>query len=132
MRILPTLGCITLILFSGPALAQSTPNTTITVPVPATSAGGNASGTITATGTFQKVFSAAPTSTPRHGCIIQNNGAATMSVSEGKTAGTATAATSYTLAASGGTFTCGQGGAVLQGEIDITGTATQVFYAVQF
>ena len=131
MRILPTLGCITLILFSGPTLAQSTPNTTITVPVPATSAGGNNSGTITATGTFQKIFGAAPTSTPRHGCLVQNNGAASMDVSEGKTAGTATAATSYVIAA-GASWSCGQGGAVLQGEIDITGTATQVFYAVQF
>jgi hypothetical protein len=116
---------------SSPAGAQNQP-VFQTVPAPATTAGGNASGTITTTGTFQKVFSAvAVGSPPRKGCLIENNGAAAMDVSEGKTAATATAATSYVLAA-GASWTCQQGGVALQGEVDITGTSTQVFYAVQF
>ena len=101
-----------------------------TVPAGRTTAGSNASGTITATGTFQKVFGASPV---RTGCLIENNGAASMWVSEGVPVATPPTEAKSQVLAAGASFSCERnGGSVLTGEIDITGTATQVFYAVQY
>jgi hypothetical protein len=96
-----------------------------------TTAGGNASGTIAVTNTFQTVFSA---STLRTGCLIQNNGAGSMYVSEGIPLATPpTTAKSFTLVTASAPYRCDMpGGAVLTGEIDITGTATQAYYAAQW
>ena len=101
-----------------------------TVPATRTTAGSNASGTITATGTFQNVFGASPV---RTGCLIENNGAASMWVSEGVPVATPPTEAKSQVLAAGASFSCERnGGSVLTGEIDITGTATQVFYAVQY
>lgn len=116
------------------AEAQSQPPIFSTLPSGRTSA--NASGTITATGTFQKVFSAAVPQVSggpsfRSGCEVQNNGTHTVWVSEGKTAGTASESTSRQVAA-GGSWYCERAGVALQGEIDITGTSGDSFYAAQY
>lgn len=123
------------------AWGQATGVPVQTIPYPATTAGGNASGTISTTGTFQEVFSASPTPAgglsgasggQRHGCAIQNQSASDkMYVSEGQSAATATEAASWILAP-GATFYCERNGVVLSGEIDITGTATDAFYAAQY
>lgn len=119
----------------GSALAQQAgglPPPVATVPYPATSAGGNASGTIAATGTFQKVWSATGAGTPlRKGCTIQNNGTHNMYVSEGLGVAASTESNSLVLAA-GGIYYCSVNGVVLDGEIDITGTAGDAFYAAQY
>lgn len=111
-----------------------------TIPAPASSAGGDASGTIAVTNTFQKLFagagnSIAPTvGTPgaRHGCSVQNNGTHTMYVSESLGVAASALTTSWQIAASGGLFNCNFGGVVLFGEIDITGTSGDTFVAKQF
>jgi len=114
---------------STPSRAQTTIQT---IPAPATTANGNQSGTITTSNTFQKVFGATAVGGPfRHGCEIQNNGAANMWVSEGKSAATAAETSSHVVAA-GGVWYCDRNDVALQGEVDITGTATQAFYAVQY
>lgn len=126
-----------LALASGPALAQQP---VWTVPTPATSAAGNVSSTIAVTNTFQQVFAASQPSQgalpgaggTRKGCTIINNAASnTMYVSEGKTAATAATASSVALAA-GQAYYCNWNGTVLTGEIDITGTAGDAYYAAQY
>ena len=110
-----------------------------TVPVPSTSLNGDASGTITATGTFQKVFGAAANSPApvagsagtRKGCVVQNNSTNIMYVNEGTPIGSATTSNTWTVAA-GATFNCNFGGVVLTGEIDVTGTTGGAFTAKQF
>lgn len=124
---------------SSPAHAQNPP-VFATIGIPATTAGGNKSGSVTTTNAFQLVFAAAAPQVSngaavRHGCIIENTGNGTLYVSEGKTAATATTTTSFQLTASTGTnpvFTCDRLWGVLQGEIDIGGTAANTFYAAQF
>ncbi len=123
---------------ASPALAQQV---VVTSPGPATSAGGNASSTITVTDTFQKVWGASSqqpgspgtseTQGQRHGCFIQNNGTHDMYVTEGL--GTAASTTSNSqIVAANGTFSCERDGVVLTGEIDITGTANDPFFAIQY
>lgn len=110
-----------------------------TVPQPVSSLNGNVSSTITSTNTFQLVFATAVNTFapvvgnagPRKGCSIQNNGTNSMWVSEGKTIATATKATSWVIVA-GGLFNCNFNNVVLTGEIDITGTSGDAFYASQF
>lgn len=104
-----------------------------TYPAPATSAGGNVSGTIASTGTFQKLWGATGGSgVPfRKGCTIQNNGTHSMNVSEGLGVAGSTTGNSVVVPA-GGTYYCQVGQIVLTGEIDITGTATDAFYAAQY
>lgn len=111
-----------------------------TIPEPATSAGGNASSTIAVTNTFQKVFSStsvgpAPVAgagtSPRHGCTIINQGANTMWVTEGYTIASALKANAVVLAVNQ-PYYCHWNGVVLTGEIDITGTAGDGFYAAQY
>lgn len=103
-----------------------------------TSGGGNASGTITVTNTFQKVFSATGPSSAnavaanRKGCTIVNGGSNNMWVTEGMTTATSVKSSSITLS-SGQAYYCGNtGGTVLIGEVDITGTAGDAFYAAQW
>lgn len=109
-----------------------------TVPLPATTSGGNASTTIAVTNTFQLVFASttvapgSPTSgvSSRHGCTIINQGTNTMWVTEGIGAAGSTKAKAVVLAPSA-SFYCNWNGVVLVGEIDITGTAGDGFYATQ-
>lgn len=112
-----------LTLLVGPAWGQAL---VTTQPLGGTS--GNGSSTITVTDTFQSIWSAQPS---RHGCTIQNNGAATMYVYAGAIAG-ATKDKSVQLA-TGQSYACGNaGGTVLSDQISITGTSTQKFYANQW
>lgn len=119
-----------------PTLAQQT---VITRPQPVTSAGGDASGTITSTNTFQKVFAGAnntvaPTvGTPgqRNACLIQNNGTHIMYVTEGKGISASTLLNSWQISANGGLFYCTQANVILVGEIDVTGTSGDAFVASQ-
>lgn len=101
----------------------------VTSPQPVSTSGGNGSTTIGSTGTFQKVWGA---NVARRGCTIVNKGANTMYVTEGL----GVAASTQTLAAQvavGGAFYCANpGGTVLTGEIDITGTTSDAFYAAQY
>lgn len=121
------------LLWAGYALAQSGQPVT-TLPAPATTAGGNASGTITSTNTFQLVFAATkqtPESPQRRGCTIQNNGTHNMWVTEGYTVATATAANAVVVPQAG-IYYCSVNNIALTGEIDITGTSGDAFYAAQY
>lgn len=108
-------------------------------PVAATSLGGDASGTIAVTNTFQKLWGAANgTYAPvtgaagsRRGCSVQNNGTHNMYVNEGTPVANATTSNTWILAA-GNLFNCNFQGVVLTGEIDITGTSGDAFVAKQF
>lgn len=119
-----------LLLLSAGAWAQVP---VITSPVPSTTAGANASGTITTTGTWQKVFPARSTASGavgRRGCVLQNNGTHTMYVTEGiGIAGSSTSNSAQVVA--GGTYYCASGGSVLQGEVDVYGTIGDAFYAAE-
>lgn len=119
------------------ALAQQTVST---IPAPATSLGGNASGTIAVTGVFQKVFSGAANSLApsvgspgtRHGCTVENNGTHSMYVTEALGIAASTATNSAVVAAGSAYYCTNVGGTVLTGEIDITGTSGDAFYAAQY
>lgn len=122
-----------LMLLAGPALAQQP---VFTYGTKSSTDGAPASGTIAVSNTFQKVFSSVNTtaseSSPlRKGCTIQNNGSNNMWVEEGATAGTAAKANSVVLTP-GSAYSCSAGGTVLQGEVDITGTSADAFYAAQY
>lgn len=101
-------------------------------PLPSTTGGGG-SGTIAVTSTFQQVF-AAISSTPgtklRTSCTIINNGTHTMWVAEGTNAASATTANSVPISPNQAYY-CNNGLVILQGEIDITGTINDTFYAAQ-
>lgn len=83
---------------------------------------------VTATNTFQIVFAKNAT---RRGCTIQNNGTHNMYVTESLGIAASTLTNSAILAA-GQVYYCSVNGAVLIGEIDITGTITDAFYAAQY
>lgn len=107
------------------ALAQQ--NLIVTAPVGGTTQGGNASGTI-GSSAWQRVW---PTALSiRRGCMIQNNGTHTMWVTEGLGVAASTTALAVQLQP-GVPYYCGNGGSVLQGEIDISGTTGDAFYAGQ-
>ena len=122
----------------GPVSMAANPPTVQTVPAPGTTYGGNGSGTIASTGTFQEIFAAATPGSDvfRRGCLIENLGSHNMYVNEA----TVTPTESNTFALPGipttgavSVFHCDQpGGTVWTGEIDITGTASDAFYAVQW
>lgn len=112
------------------AWAQSPPPVQVK-PGTGTTANGNASSTIVATGVFQQVFAATTQPRFRNGCTIQNNGANPMYVTEGIGIAGSTTGNSAVIAA-GGIFYCNVGEIALQGEIDITGTIGEAFYAAQF
>ena len=109
-------------------------------PVPATSLGGDVSGTIAVTNTFQRLWSAtngtyapvAGAAGTRRGCSVQNNGTHSMYVNEGTAIASATLTNTWIVAANGGLFNCNFAGVVLTGEIDITGTSGDAFVAKQF
>lgn len=99
----------------------------VTQPGPSSSAGGNASSTIASTGVFQQIWAAAR----RNGCTVQNNGSHVMDVTEGLSV----AASLVTLAVvlqPGQTYLCAADGSVLVGQVNITGTAGDAFYAAQY
>ncbi len=122
--------------FAQVALAQQP---VFTIPQPGTTIGGNVSSTIASTNVFQKVFSSTAVSHapvvgsagPRHGCTIINQGTNTMWVTEGYTTATALKANAVVVVANAAYY-CAQSGVVLTGEIDITGTSADGFYAAQY
>ncbi len=121
--------CLGWSLVTGAALAQQQ---VLTVPQPGSTLGGNVSSTVTTTNTFQKLFAAAGVPpTNRHGCTIINTGTHTEYVSEGLGVAASTTGNSVPLAPQQAYF-CTVNGIVLTGEIDITGTAGDSFYAAQY
>lgn len=102
----------------------------VTSPAPVTTLNGNASGTIAVTNTFQMVFVANPA---RKGCTIVDETSDPMWVTEALGIAGSTKTKAYELSSNTSwTFNCASNGVVLTGEIDITGTANDAFYAVQF
>lgn len=93
-------------------------NPTYTAPAPYSPP--DASGTVTAGGTFQTVFTANPL---RIGCFLQNPIAATETLFVHFTVAGATQANSANLGA-GGSFNCMWGGVVVTGVISVTGATT--------
>lgn len=91
------------------------------------SAVASASTTIATTNTFQSVFAA---NNNRLGCLIQNNGTHNMYVNVVSLA-TATISTSA-IVVPGATAGCALYGTVINGQISITGTSGEWFYASQF
>ena len=110
-----------------------------TVPQPATTTGGNASGTVTGNSSFKKVFSStspAPANvpsggSPRHGCTLINQGSHNMYVTEGLGVAASTTSNSVILVPNQ-PYYCNWNGTVLTGEIDIAGTDGEAFYAAQY
>lgn len=107
----------------------------VTDPSPTTSVGGNVSGTIVATGVYQQLWPAAN----RKGCTIINYSASnSMHVTEGYDLPSSINANAVTLPpedSSGvprGVYYCQVGNSVLTGEINITGTAGDAYYAAQY
>lgn len=138
MRNVGAAGAVAAALVLAPALALAqTP--VWTVPQPGTTAGGNGSSTIAVTNTFQKVFaasSAAPGAAPgspgsRHGCTVINQGGNNMWVTEALGVTASTKALAVVLVPNQAYY-CNWNGTVLEGEIDITGTAGDGFYAAQY
>lgn len=128
-----------LVLIGGLALAlpAASQQPVQTWPAPGTTAGCPACGTIGAGGTtFQQLFAATGVNLAgqlvplRKACTVQNNGTHTMWISEGTSAALATQAKSAQLGP-GQTYACNGGGVVLIGEVDITGTSGEAFYAAQ-
>ncbi len=120
------------IVLAGSAAAEAQ-QPVYTYPVPATSAGGNVSGTIVSSGTFQQVFAAAsmsPGAGARKACTVINQGTSTMYVTEGSAVADSSAANSVQLVA-GQAFFCNAGGVVLSGQVNISGSAGEAFYAAQ-
>jgi len=109
-----------------PALGQN-----LTYPVLGTTANGNASGTIASTGVFQLLWSATGTPNPRHGCTIENNGSNVMYITEGLALGSSSTSAAVKLA-TGDYYYCTAFGTVLTGQINITGTSGDAFYAAQY
>lgn len=101
--------------------------TVITIPGPLYS--GNSSGTVTSGGTFQSIWSAAPSGRLRKSCTVQNNGTHNMYVYFGPIA-SATDATAVTLA-SGQSVSCVAGGGTLQDQVSVDGTTADAFFAAQ-
>lgn len=131
LRLIPALVLALAVLLTGPARSQQA---VVTSPTGGTTSGGNASSTIVATGVFQLLFSAASSlqggASTRRGCTIQNNGTHNMYVTEGLGIAASTLVNSAILAP-GVPYYCTWAGVVLTGEIDITGTIGDAFYAAQ-
>lgn len=98
----------------------------ITYQYPGASALGN--GTIAVTNTFQSVFS---TSLLRKGCLIQNLGSHTMFVFFGAIGGASSSAAFSLPSSAAAPFSCNSGGTVLTDQISVTGTAGDIFSAIQ-
>lgn len=116
-----------ILLFLFPVLAHAqTPM--ITKPYALTTTD-NQSSTIAVTNTFQQIFAASTANTGRSGCTIQNTGTNAMYVFFGATAD-ATIGKSVKLVA-GQATTCDNNDTVLKTAVQITGTATETYYASQ-
>lgn len=89
----------------------------------------NESSTIAVTNTFQQIFPASTATTGRVGCTIQNTGTNSMYVFFGTTAA-ATIAKSIKLVAGQSAF-CDSNNTVIKTAVQITGTATETYYASQ-
>ncbi len=106
-----------------------------TLPAPATTENGNASGA--ATGAYVQVFAQAAAGpsgqATRRGCTIINNSAANvMYVTEGYSVGNSLDANAVKLAV-GQAYYCAAGaGMVLQGQINVKGTAADLYYAAKW
>jgi hypothetical protein len=106
-------------------------------PSTGTTSGGQASGTISSTNTWQEVFaptgqwSGVPGAQPRRGCTIQNNGTHNMYVEEGTSTANAST-TSASVVAPGNPWYCEYGGIALGGQVNIYGTSGDPFYAAQY
>ena len=87
----------------------------------------NASGTITAGGTYQSVY---PKTNSRAGCTIQNNGTGTMYVYFGPIAN-ATHGASVQLPVGSG-LNCNVGNTVLPDQVSVDGTTADAFYGDQW
>lgn len=88
----------------------------------------NESNQILSTNTFQQVFDVSP---GRSSCTIQNNASTrTMFIFYG--ASTPTTATSFQLAAGLSTSCENVGGSVIKAKVQITGTTSDTYYAVQW
>jgi hypothetical protein len=125
------LAALFLLAFAEGAVAQQP---VLTLPGPATTAGGNASTTIASTNVWQQVFagtSSAPASAKRHGCTVINQGSNTMWVTEGLATSASTKPLAVVLAANQAYY-CSVGEVVLTGQINVTGTAGDTFYAAQY
>jgi len=89
----------------------------------------NGSSTIgTGGSTFQLLFAA---TLKRGGCTVQNNGTHNMYVSFNLGVAASTTANSIVVPA-GGVAYCQVNGNVITGEVDITGTSGDAFYAAQY
>lgn len=108
-----------------PWLAYAQVNPVTTIPS-ARSADSTNSSTIAVTNTFQTVFTA---NANRTGCTIQNNSARTMYVYFVPIAGTAATTAASAVLAAGQALNCSVFGTSLTNSVQITGTATDVFYA---
>lgn len=89
----------------------------------------NKSGTIAVTNTFQQIFPASTVSTGRVSCAIQNTGTNAMYIFFGE-ASNATVAKSVKLLA-GQSCNYDSNGTVIRTAVQITGTATETYYASQ-
>lgn len=114
-----------LVLLGCPCVAMAQ-NTTIVQPVMTGTA--NVSSAIVGTGVFQSVFAALKT---RKGCAIQNNGTHIMWVTVGLGVAASSAEKAMVLNPSD-VYHCTDSVVSLTGEIDITGTQDEVFYATQY
>ena len=136
MRILKILSIIwaaNSLLLSGGAFGQQA---VTTLPAPATSSGGNVSGTLAATNTWQQVFADQGLTTSsgvakRRGCTVINQGTHDMYIEEGVATAAASTANAVKLSA-GQAFYCQTGNVVLQGAIQLYGTIGDAFYAAQY
>lgn len=122
-KIILVLGLLWLSL--GSAFAQEK---VFTLPSPLTAVD-NESSSIAVTNTFQQVFPASTATNGRTGCTIQNTGTNPMYVFFGTTAA-ATIAKSVKIIV-GQPVTCDNNNTVLKTAVQITGTATETYYASQ-
>lgn len=120
-----------------PTLAFAAEQTQITKPYPTpgicnttTCNGDNQSSTVAVTNTFQQIFAASTNTTGRVSCTIQNTGTNSMYVYFGATAD-ATIAKSVKLIA-GQATSCDTNDIVIKTAVQITGTATETYYASQW
>jgi hypothetical protein len=139
------LGAALLLLMVSPLAAQQQGATVVTSPSIANS--GDASGTITATGTFQLIWAAVPSNQKRAGCLVLNNAVNRQWVYfQGPGMTTPTAGNAATIKAAsvplepasvvnaqGGFVSCSitGAGATLQDAVWITGTAADTYVAKQ-
>lgn len=114
-----------MLLLSTAAYSQSQ---VVTIPKPLTAVD-NQSSTIAVTNTFQQIFAASTATSGRSTCTIQNTGTNPMYVFFGTTAA-ATIAKSVKLIA-GQACSCDATGTVIKTAVQITGTATETYYASQ-